>query len=191
MHPTVPIPPWTAEGVLPPLDEANPVSPTRAPYPVSLTDLVAHFATSPQRCAVLKGLLAYRAALHANGYVAGFQWLDGSFMEDVETVAARAPRDIDVVSFVHAPQPATPTPADSEVLDHDLAKARFLVDGYFLELDAVPPREISFLSAYWYSLWAHRRNRVWKGFLQIELRPDDDAVAAAWLAQNAVAGAAP
>lgn len=112
-------------------------------------------------------------------------------MEDVETLEARAPRDLDVVSFVHAPQPAAPTPVDSEALDHDLAKARLLVDGYFLALDAVPPREISFWSDYWYSLWAHRRNRVWKGFLQIELRPDDDAVAAAWLAQNAVAGAAP
>ena len=191
MYPALPIPSWTAEGVLPPLDEANPVGATRAPYPVSLSDLVARFATSPERCAVLKGLLAYRAALHANGYVADFQWLNGSFMEDVERLEARAPRDIDVVSFVHAPQPAAPTPADSEALDSALAKSRFLVDGYFLELDAVPPREISFWSAYWYSLWAHRRNRAWKGFLQIDLRPDDDAVAAAWLAQNALAGAAP
>jgi hypothetical protein len=189
--PTVAIPAWTAEGVLPPIDEANPVSASRAPYPVLLTDLVARFATSPRRCEVLQGFLAYRAALHANGYVEGFQWLDGSFMEDIETLEARAPGDIDVVSFVQAPRPAAPTPADLDALDHDLAKQRYKVDGYFLELDAVSARETTFWSAYWYSMWAHRRNKAWKGFLQIELRPDEDATAAAWLAQNAGVGAAP
>lgn len=191
MPPNVPIPSWTAEGVLPPLDAANPVSPTRAPYPVTLIDLVARFATSPERCAVLRGLLSYRAALHANGYVEGFQWLDGSFMENVETIEARAPRDIDVVSFVHTPLAASPAAADAAALDHDVAKDRFSVDGYFLELDAVPPRELTFWAAYWYSLWAHRRNQAWKGFLQVEPRPDEDAVAAAWLAQNAVGGVGP
>ena len=189
--PTTAIPAWTAEGVLPPLDEANPLSPSRAPYPVSLADLVARFATSPQRCEVLAGFMAYRAALHANGYLAGFQWLDGSFMEDVETMQGRAPRDLDVVSFVSAPAPATPQAADLEALDHGLAKQRYQVDGYFVELDALPPRQLTDWSTYWYSLWAHRRNKVWKGFLQVELRPDDDAVASAWLAQNVSAGATP
>lgn len=187
----VAIPPWTAEGVLPPLDEANPVGASRAPYPVSLADLVVRFASSPQRCAVLAGFLAYRAALHACGHVAGFQWLDGSFMEDVETIDGRAPRDLDVVSFVLAPAPAAPQAADLEALDHDLAKQRYKVDGYFVELEAIPPREVAHWAAYWYSLWAHRRNKAWKGFLQVELRPDEDAVASAWLAQNAAAGAAP
>ena len=100
--PTTAIPAWTAEGVLPPLDEANPLSPSRAPYPVSLADLVARFATSPQRCEVLAGFMAYRAALHANGYLAGFQWLDGSFMEDVETIQGRA-------VCIHPPPPTSGT----------------------------------------------------------------------------------
>lgn len=191
MPPPMPIPPWTAEGVLPPLDEASPVAASRSPYPVSLADLVARFATSPERYAVLRGFLDYRAALRASGYVDGFQWLDGSFMEDVETIEHRAPRDLDVVSFVHAQQFATPTPAQAEALDHDLAKARYLVDGYFVELDVLPPREISSWSAYWYSVWAHRRNKAWKGFLQVELRPDEDAIAAALLAQNAAHGVGP
>jgi hypothetical protein len=191
MPPPVPIPIWTAEGVLPPLDEANPVGATRAPYPVSLADLVARFATSPERCAVLQGFLAYRLALHANGYIEGFQWLDGSFMEDMETIEHRPPRDLDVVSFVHTPRAASPTTDEAEALDHDLGKARYMVDGYFVELDDLPPRQITDWSAYWYSLWAHRRNKAWKGFLQVELRPDEDAVAAAWLAQNAALGVGP
>ena len=37
----------------------------------------------------------YRAALRAVGFDRGFQWLDGSFVED------RVPKDLDVVSFTY------------------------------------------------------------------------------------------
>ena len=94
---TVPIPTWTAEGVLPPIDAVAATSANRAPYPVSLYDLVVRFGTSLARCEILRGFLSHRAALHANGYRAGFQWLDGSFMEDIEGLEARTPKDMDVV----------------------------------------------------------------------------------------------
>lgn len=187
----VPVPAWTAEGVLPPLTFANPTSPHRAPYPVSLYDLVVRFGTSSARCDILDGYLRHRAALHANGYQAGFQWLDGSFMEDVETLEGRSPRDIDVVSFLQAPVTADPRPEDLDALDHALARDRFSVDSYFVELDEVTSRELTFWAAYWYSVWAHRRNLAWKGFLQVELSPDQDAVARQWLTQKAATGVQP
>lgn len=186
-----PIPAWTTEGVLPPLDVTRPTSPQRAPYTVSLYDVVVRFGTSPARRAILDGYLRHRACLHANGYLAGFQWLDGSFMEDVESQEFRAPNDMDVVSFVQAPLPANPSPADLDALDHDLAKANFSVDSYFVEMDAVTPRQLTAYSAYWYSVWAHRRNLAWKGFLQVELQPGDDASACLWLTQNAGVGVHP
>ena len=185
------IPDWTAEGVLPPLDVGNPTGTNRAPYPVSLYDLVVRFATTPERCQILDGYLRHRAALHANGYQAGFQWLDGSFMEDVETLERRPPGDIDVVSFVQAPAAANPAPGDLDALDHAAAKTRFKVDSYFVELEAVAPNEVAFWSAYWYSMWAHRRNLAWKGFLQVDLGSGEDAAARHWLAQNAGSGAHP
>lgn len=185
------IPNWTAEGVLPPLDVGNPAGSNRSPYPVSLYDVVVRFGTTAERCAILDGYLRHRAALHANGYLAGFQWLDGSFMEQVETMEHRPPQDIDVVSFVQAPAPANPAPGDLDALDHAAAKARFKVDSYFVELEAVAPREVAFWSAYWYSMWGHRRNLAWKGFLQVDLGPTEDAAARHWLAQNAVSGAHP
>ena len=129
--------------------------------------------------------------MHANGYQAGFQWLDGSFMEDVETLEGRPPGDIDVVSFVQNPGAANPTSGDLDALDHAASKTRFKVDHYFVELEAVAPSEVAFLSAYWYSVWAHRRNLAWKGFLQVDLQPGDDAAARHWLAQNAGTGAHP
>jgi hypothetical protein len=180
---TVAIPAWSALGILPPIDPDRPTSPDRSPYPVSLKDVVMRFSMSPERQAVLKGFLRYRAELHRLGLTLGFQWLDGSFLEDVETIERRAPRDIDVVSFIHTPHDLNLTEDDTQLFDQAEAKSRFKVDAYVVELDQVAPRELALLSAYWYSMWSHRRTQVWKGFLQVELAPTEDAEAFAWLAQ--------
>lgn len=178
------IPAWTAQGVLPPVNPANPVgSVDRSPYPVSLTDIVLRFSTSPERRSILDGLLRYRAALHAVGLIAGFQWLDGSFMEDVEALEGRAPRDIDIVTFYRLP-PGT-SQADilrrnTALFDHDSVKTVYHVDGYTVSL-GMPPDRLVRQSAYWYGVWSHRRNDRWKGFLEIDLAPDHDAAALASL----------
>jgi len=85
------IPSWTTSDVLPPINPASPASADRSPYEVSLTDLILHFNTSPERQAILTGLLDFRQALHAIGIVNGFQWLDGSFLENVEATEKRTP----------------------------------------------------------------------------------------------------
>lgn len=179
----VSIPEWNTVGLLPPINQANPISPERSPYNVALLDVIMRFATSPDRRQVLLGFLDYRAALHAMGLVNGFQWLDGSFTEQVETLERRPPRDIDVVTFLHTPDDFDPSDAQLEALDHDTAKARFLVDSYIVELNFLPPEAIVQQSAYWYSMWSHRRNQAWKGYLQIDLNPAYDADARARLNQ--------
>lgn len=180
----VAIPAWTALGLLPPIDSNQPTSAERSPYPVSLKDVVMRFSTSPERKAIMQGFLGYRAALHGLGYKSGFQWLDGSFMEEVEVIEKRAPHDIDVVTFVHDPPDKGRTLTDDELgsIIGSAAKETFKVDAYILQLDQIAPREITTLSAYWYSMWSHRRNQAWKGFLQIELDPAEDADALTWLA---------
>jgi hypothetical protein len=183
-----PIPPWNARGVLPPNDPLDPTAHDRSPYPVPLLDVVMRFATSAERRAILQGLLNFRAALHRMGLVGGFQWLDGSFMEHVELLEKRAPRDIDVVTFLDTPAVFAPTPPDDAALRHTTAKARFKVDSYLVELDATPPRDLTLLSAYWYSVWSHRRTAEWKGFLQVDLSPREDGPAQAWLNATAAAG---
>ncbi len=181
----VSIPSWTASGVLPPVDLVAPTSAERAPYPVQLVQIIDRYSTSVPRRNILQGLLQYRAALHANGYRSGFQWLDGSFLENIELIDGRAPRDVDVVSFVDDPVPnATPNAAELRALDHDDAKADFAVDSYIIEVQQLSPRELSLQSAYWYSMWAHRRDFTWKGFLQIDLDSAEDIAAALILARN-------
>ena len=91
------IPAWNALGLLPPIDPTTPTAVERSPYPVSLKDLVLRFGTSPERKAILTGFLEYRAILHQFGVQHGFQWLDGSFMEEIEILEGRPPMDLDVV----------------------------------------------------------------------------------------------
>ena len=180
---TIAIPAWNSLGLLPPIDSDLPTSPARSPYPVSLKDVVLRFSTSAARRRVLSGFLRYRAELHRLGLIEGFQWIDGSFLEDVEIIEQRMPRDIDVVSFVHTPADFHLSDDDMQLFDQAVAKSQFNVDAYLVEFERITPRELTFWAAYWYSLWSHRRTQVWKGFLQIELAPSEDAEALALLAQ--------
>src|SRR5487761_2501263 len=182
---TVAIPAWNSLGLLPPIDPDFPASPDRSPYPVSLMDVVMRFSATPERQAILKGFLGYRAELHRIGLADGFQWLDGSFFEDVEIIEHRSPRDVDVVSFFCTPVDMNVSSEDARLFDQSVAKDRFKVDAYFVELDQITPRELALWSAYWYSMWSHRRTQAWKGFLQIELAPTEDEEAMAWLEQFA------
>lgn len=189
----VAIPAWTADGVLPPHDSSAPASGERSPYVCSLMDLVTRFATTPERQAIISGLLAYRHALHAAGLVRGFQWLDGSFAEHVEVIEQRPPNDIDVVTFYGLPPGATQetlAPILGDLYDHVLVKRRYRVDGYLVDL-AMDPAQLVLQAAYWYSMWAHRRTTAWKGFLQIDLAPVQDAAARAALENLMPAEVAP
>jgi hypothetical protein len=180
----VPIPAWTAEGLIPPHDAANPTSSNRAPYPVSLTDFVLRFSTSPQRIAILTGFLNYRAALHAAGLVAGFQWIDGSFVEHIEVGArSRSPGDVDVVTFYHLPTGETqaslvakfPALFPATAADKKTQKDTYLVDAYSVSLGTHSERLVD-RSAYWYGVWSHQKDTLkWKGFLQLDLAPVVDA----------------
>ncbi len=189
----VAIPAWTADGVLPPINLSQPVSPDRSPYVVSLTDYVLRFGDTAERRAVLDGYLRYRAALHTAGLVRGFQWLDGSFLEHVEVTERRAPNDIDVVTFFHLPPSTSQSQLASRggtLFDHASVKATYRVDAYLVHL-GMPPERLTRQSAYWYSLWSHRRNQQWKGFVQVDLAPTEDPAAAATLASPAHQGVQP
>lgn len=185
---TVSIPDWMGNGVLPPIDAINPTSAQRSPYRVSLTDLMLRFATSDPRRKVLDGLLRFRAALHQAGFVEGLQWLDGSFLEDIETIEGRCPNDIDVVTYYRLAEGQTQQAVfdrNPEIFDHAGTKAKYRVDAYFVSLDSGPEPLIG-QSAYWYSVWAHRRDWTWKGYLEIDLASHADEDARAQLDSNGV-----
>ena len=180
----VAIPAWNTLGLLPPIDTEAPASSRRSPYPAPLLDLVQRFSTSQERQAILHGFLEYRQALHDVGLASGFQWLDGSFLEHVELLEQRSPRDIDVVTFFRAPDGVDQRELlqrNPDLFMPEQVKERFSVDGYLVNL---PANELVERSAYWYSMWSHRRNQAWKGFLQIDQAPAQDVEALAWLQQQ-------
>lgn len=177
---TANIPNWNAQGVIPPLHSDDPTSTKRSPYRVSLTDLVLRFGTTAQRQTMLDGLLRFRAALYEAGLNNGFQWVDGSFLEHIEQIERRDPRDIDVVTFYHLPDGETQESliqAHRDILNPRQTKVDFHVDGYFVHLLPAAPEVLVQKATYWYSLWSHRRDRLWKGYLEVDLASADDAAA--------------
>lgn len=141
---------------------------------------------------ILQGFLSLRSAFHALGIVSGFQWIDGSFLEQVELLESRPPEDIDVVTYFDLPPGLVEldlVAQNPELFDHDKVKEKYKVDHYPIvlgkALDAYQIRQLS----YWYSMWSHRRDGLWKGFIQIGLDPAEDAQALQALAAKLTAGA--
>lgn len=174
------IPLWNHQGIIPPIDENDPTSPSRAPYQTDVVQVVERYSTTLERCEVLEGFLSHRAQIHGMGIVSGFQWLDGSFMENVELLEGRPPNDMDVVTFADIPPAVEQAlkPLDiQKLVDNPWIKATYKVDFYVLPLSE-PPETLIEMAAYWYSMWSHRRSMQWKGYLSVRLEPgrDQDAL---------------
>lgn len=183
---TTAIPDWDGRGVLPPCLNSPIEADGISPFPVSLLDLVQRFGTSQERLDILEGLLRYREALHGIGLVSGFQWINGSFMEHVELLELRPPNDIDVVSFFHLPDGKTQAEilgGHRHLFSRNETKKAFKVDAFPVVLTDMPQEYLIERSVYWYGLWGHRRDRSWKGFLQVDLASDEDRDASNLLLQ--------
>lgn len=150
-----------------------------SPYMVSIATVVKHYDTSRERTRILHGLLDFRAALRSIGIVDGFQWIDGSFVEDVEKVRNRAPQDVDLVTFAHRPKKSDSDWKDLikkhiTLFQPQEIKAKYYCDAYFVDLDK-PPLLIVDDTRYWFGLFSHQRvTALWKGLLSVPLQSDDD-----------------
>lgn len=183
-----PVPSFDGRGLIPPLLGPDETTRDRSPYYASMSELVAALGTTPWRENLLFGLIEYRKLLAARGYTDGLQFIDGSFVENVEVRENRDPGDIDVFSFLMRP-PAYQQDQTlwanvgfpewtSELMDRDRNKVRFLLDTYGVAVDQHGPLTLINETVYWYSLFSHRRvTRDWKGFVRVPLNPTDDAAA--------------
>ncbi|MEO1874542.1 hypothetical protein [Cobetia sp.] len=183
------IPAWNAEGLMPPVVEASSpnVQSSRLPYKVDITDLCEYFSTSPKRIEILNKLLDYRKLIHDTGLTTGMQWINGSFTENVEVREERSPNDIDVVNYVKIPPEIAKDESKAGAILYPLAikpenktaiKTNYLVDAYSIcyGYQALNYEYIE-VAAYWYSMWSHTRDGIWKGFLAIDLAPHLDSQA--------------
>lgn len=186
----MPLPSFDLRGLLPPFVGADAATPDRSPYWVTMPELVGAFGTTPYRRQLLRNLIAYRALLAQDGYVGGIQFIDGSFVENVEALANRNPSDIDVFSVLNLPpkyltdivawQAVGLSFWQAEIVNRERNKQRFSLDTYavlFEERQAEPMNLISDI-IYWYGLFSHQRDTfAWKGFAGLMLDPAADQAA--------------
>jgi len=178
------IPPFNASLVLPPFTGDDPGQrASMSPYKADILTFIRRFATSAPRAALLVGLLDYRQALRSAGVLSGFQWIDGSFVENVEVTRGRPPGDIDLVTFAPAPDMgkySTDAEFDAwvnkfgELFDPDRAKARFGCDAFFIDMLKRPELLIDD-TRYWFGFFSHQRaTSLWKGMIQVPMNSNDD-----------------
>lgn len=130
-----------------------------SPYPCTTVDLCQRLGATPERRAILGKFLNFRDRLRGEGLINGFQWLDGSFLENVEARESRPPNDIDVVTvywgydipfqqrlLVNFPEVANPS----------LSKANYSVDHYPFDAGFDPMATLEW-ARYWILLFSHNR----------------------------------
>lgn len=178
------IPQLNPSGMLPPywpqIDPTN--SYGMAPYLASITEIAQLFGHTAERLEIMKGFLKYRRMLREAGIIEGFQWVDGSFVENCEALNGRSPRDIDVVTFAERPKAFSDTPRweefikrNSVLFDPQGIKRSFKCEAYYEDLN-LPGQAIVSRARYWFGLFSHKRGEnTWKGLLQVPLHSDDDA----------------
>jgi hypothetical protein len=182
---TMPIPSFSIDGVLPPyIGPSGPAGRAEdmSPYVVSAFEVVSTFGGSIERAKILDGWLRHRAQLRSLGFQRGFQWLNGSFVENKE------PRDLDVVTFLFRPpmvamgQLSALLQANRALFDPVQLKQSYLLHAFFIDLNGSPETIVN-ASRYYFGLFSHRReDELWKGMLQVSLdNPADDGAATAAL----------
>ena len=180
------IPDWDDSGLLPPYLDNLDSTRVLSPYRASLHDTIVRFGgEGVRRRELLSGLLDFRAALHGAGLTRGFQWIDGSFVEDVESLRERAPKDIDVVTFYHIPEgyntEKSLDDAYPDFFNSRAMKRSFGIDAYLVAINLNDLATTMRSVVYWRDFWSHTRAGTRKGFVQVDLDPGEDESARAEL----------
>lgn len=158
-------------GALPPFVGEDAAEGVQSPYSVAPSDVVARFGNTEKRRLLWKGFLEYREALRKARLVSGFQWIGGSFVE----LGGEEPNDIDVVTLYYLPEGQTQ--ADLVAASPDLfgeeamekIMDQYSVHAFYLSLSQPLTEYFIERCQYWHSLWGHRRDRRWKGYLRVDL----------------------
>jgi hypothetical protein len=177
------IPDWNDQHVIPtvrdvPEDEQGlPIN--RSPFGATLQELVQYFAITPERITLIRDLMNYRDALYAAGVDDGFQWINGSFVEHVELQQWRGkdpkPNDIDIDIVTFYFPPVDPPSNLADLFDLTVTREKFNIDAYAITLGTELTTHMIHTISYWQSMWStRRRDHMPKGFIHVELDPDND-----------------
>jgi len=179
-----PIPKFDHNNVLPP-HLGDPREPgDLSPYECTSLEICERFATSSDRIIILKGLINFRLRMVQEGILQGFQWLDGSFLENIELIESRSPRDLDIVTFyggLTIEFQENLLISFPEFIYTNLAKRNYMLDHYPVDYCISPDLTVE-NTRYWIQLFSHNRLGVWKGIIRLQLNtPNDDKEALNYL----------
>lgn len=167
----MPIPIFNHNFVLPP-HMGDPTNPSGiSPYVCTIMELCQRFSTSNARIEILKNYINFRECIHNLGVISGFQWLDGSFVQDIEGSNKRSPKDLDVVTFFRGLDDlaqARIIHSFPEFFDSNISMANFKLDHYPFDYTLNPDYTV-YYTKYWAQLFSHTRSGTWKGILRVEL----------------------
>lgn len=143
--------------------------------------LIRRFGSNPVRREILQGLIDYRKLLLDGGFVSGFQWIDGSFIENAEVDRSRAPKDVDIVTLFRRPlryqvDRAAWLKESKQIFatffNRQTCLTKYKCDSFPIDLDQQPGGIISDVT-YWFALFSHqKRTNTWKGVVQLSLLAD-------------------
>lgn len=179
----MPIPEFADHGGLPSFVNGHPTLPnSRSPFLANMQEVVERFCTTEHRAILLKGLNEYRKHLHSGGFVDGWQWIDGSFVEDVEKTQKRGPSDIDLVTLYYRPvkyqidRQSWGTDYKNHLrnryFDTNAIKPVYFCDTYDIDLDA-GAKSIVRNTTYWFGLFSDMRGSgSKKGILEVPFATD-------------------
>ena len=171
-----PIPNFNHNNVLPPHLGSPAFSTDLSPYKCTVVELCHRFATTKKRVEISKGYISFRKEMISTGITQGFQWLDGSFLENIEISESRDPRDLDVVTFydgVSSPNMVDIMASFPEFSSPAKSKARYNLDHYPVDFTYSPMVTIE-STRYWIQLFTHNRAEVWKGILHLSINTASD-----------------
>jgi len=176
------IPNHNQSGVLPPFHPNMSVTApgAMAPYKSSLIEVISRFGTTLERINILKGFINYRENLKRLGITEGLQWIDGSFVEQVELNLGRPPSDIDVVTYFFRPTILLDDEKwqefihlNQDIVNIDFCKRTYSTDAYYVDLSSHPIYLVN-QTQYWFGLFSHQRDTyLWKGLIEIKLEEDE------------------
>lgn len=177
----MPVPAFTIDGVIPPFIGTNGPGGGRqqmTPYEATPLEVAERFGGTARRREILGHWLEHRQLMRDLGITTGFQWLDGSFVEDKE------PNDLDLVTFFRRPVQASSALevhalmlANPPVLLRTHVRAVRRLDAFFVDLDGTSEGIID-ATRYWCGLFSHRRDDgLWKGMVKVSLAPVDEDLA--------------
>lgn len=172
----MPIPPYEGTGLLPPYISDPTHAQNHSPYRCSVLDIAQQLCASDPRQHLFQGFLSYRKMLRGLGIVNGFQWVDGSFTEQIEAIEGRDPNDIDIVTFFHRPALVADDAAwqgfvraNAAVFDVSAMKVQYHCHVHYLDLQQPASWAVE-VTRFFNALFSHRRvTRAWKGMLRVEL----------------------